>query len=390
MVHRRQQWRWFNLWRQRGGNKPFSRSTSAANSDLEEAVVTVIAPRTYNAEGPRAACHNPEQEFNNAVLENGEPTEGRNGETQASSSITRSIQQRLSCFQWAVIFLFVFSVIVVAVVVPVVKNQNDSPSPQTQLPPLDTAYLQEIRALLVPPELWSVSNAPQLRATELMAIQQPPISVNSSRLYQRYAILTMYFTNGGERWHDVDPMMHECDWFLVECTSQKVVELNMGNRLDMTGSLVSELGLLSLLRIADFGRNRLEGTIPGTLYELTNLGKYESGDARCEMYVSHLTLFTIVVTLRLSSNRLTSTISSSIGNLTKLRSLHLNDNFFNGTLPSSLGLLTGLTRIAVEGNFFTGNTLLEYMPRWTNLGEFMYTIHVHDITEMFSRSCFHL
>lgn len=108
------------------------------------------------------------------------------------------------------------------------------------------------------------------------------------------------------------------------------------------------------------------------------------------MYVSHLTLFTIVVTLRLSSNRLTSTISSSIGNLTKLRSLHLNDNFFNGTLPSSLGLLTGLTRIAVEGNFFTGNTLLEYMPRWTNLGEFMYTIHVHDITEMFSRSCFHL
>ena len=252
---------------------------------MEDAAVTAVAPRADReiARGSLQAL-NQEQETNHAVLQNGEQTEeqnqGANGET---SSTLSSIQQRLSRFRhWAILCMFILSLIlVVAVIVPVtmvVQKRNNSPSsPSAQVQTLDYAYLQEIRTILGPsPEQWANPTAPQLRATEVMAMQQPKIPTNSSRLYQRYALLTLYFANGGQRWDPLDPMEHECDWFVVECTpQQEVVELNMGNLLGgMTGTLVSELGLLSRLTIADFQGNRLVGTIPATLYQLTNLGKY--------------------------------------------------------------------------------------------------------------------
>jgi hypothetical protein len=113
---------------------------------------------------------------------------------------------------------------------------------------VDGGYLQEIRAILVPPNLWGDPTAAQLRAVEYMAYAgSNRVNVTSPRLRQRYAILVLYFANGGDRW-PINPARHECDWTFVVCNNQSVVtKLYMGSQLDMTGHLPAEIGLLTQL-----------------------------------------------------------------------------------------------------------------------------------------------
>jgi len=277
-------------------------------------------------------------------------------ETDADDGEEDASLKRKPCWRWSLIAATLSSLIVVAVVVVVVvlvvvvtnNNKSSAPAPppqEQQSPPLDTAYLQEIRSILVPPSLWTDTNAPQLRATEFMAFSSKRVKVTSPRLFQRYALLTIYFSNGGERW-PLDPSLHECEWLVVECNSQEVVQkLYMGNQLDMTGTLPAEIGLLTHVHYLDLEKNRLEGPLPETLYELSNL-----------------------VVLRLSSNRFASTISDAMGTLTNLETLYLRDNFFDGTLPMSLYNLTRLQRVLLQSNLFTGS-VLHFLPSWREIGK---------------------
>jgi hypothetical protein len=147
--------------------------------------------------------------------------------------------------------LLVVATIAVSVAVVIVGNKNDSAAPVGVIVPrrnstVDYAYLQEIRTILVPLPIWAETNAPQLRATEFMAYTDSShVNVTSSRLQQRYALLVLYFANGGERW-PMDPLLHECDWTFVACNNQSVVtKLLMGDRIEMSGQLPAEIGLLS-------------------------------------------------------------------------------------------------------------------------------------------------
>lgn len=191
--------------------------------------------------------------------------------------------------------LLVMCVLVVVVVTVVIvtnnKKQQSTAPPPTTSPPLalDTQYLQQIRTLLVPPSLWTDANAPQMRATEYMAFSEIKIAVdNPTRLKQRYAILTIYFANGGG-WpmtHDISK--HECDWSMVECNSNgTIVELHLGgSQLDLTGTLPPEIGMFEHLEYLDLEHNRLEGSIPESLYQLTKLGKRAKVLRVCVVLVS--------------------------------------------------------------------------------------------------------
>jgi hypothetical protein len=141
--------------------------------------------------------------------------------------------------------------IAVSVSVVVMGNNKDSPSPVANVEPppynpVNDAYLREIRTILVPLQIWAEPNAPQLLATEFMAYTDSNhVNVTSPRLQQRYALLVLYFANGGGRW-PMDALLHECDWNFVACNNQSVVtKLLMGDQLDMTGQLPAEIGLLS-------------------------------------------------------------------------------------------------------------------------------------------------
>jgi hypothetical protein len=167
----------------------------------------------------------------------------------------------------------------VAVVVLAVGNTDSASSvdpPPFKNNTIDDAYLQQIRAILVPPQFWGESNAPQLRAAEFMAFADSPnhVNVTSPRLQQRYALLVLYFSNGGEKW-SINPEAHECDWTICVCSNSSVlIELLMGSQLDMTGLLPGEIGLLADLKHLDLQQNRLEGKLPESLFDLSNLGMF--------------------------------------------------------------------------------------------------------------------
>ena len=81
----------------------------------------------------------------------------------------------------------------------------------------------------------------------------------------------------------------------------------------------------------ELGDNKLSGTIPAQLGNLTSL-EY----------------------LWFNNNELSGAIPSQLGNLTSLETLVLNKNRLNGMIPSQLGNLTSLEILALWGNELSG------------------------------------
>ena len=81
--------------------------------------------------------------------------------------------------------------------------------------------------------------------------------------------------------------------------------------------------------------------------------------------------------LVLSSNYLTGTIPSTLGNLTQLTRLDLYDNQLNGTIPSTLGKLTQLKFLSLNGNQLDG-TIPSSLGQLTQLN-FLY---LHNNTQL--------
>lgn len=90
--------------------------------------------------------------------------------------------------------------------------------------------------------------------------------------------------------------------------------------------------MLTQLQALYLSSNSLSGTIPSTLGQLSQL----------EIFY-------------LSSNSLSGTIPSSLGQLLQLQDLYLYSNFLTGTFPSSLGHLSQLQVLYVDSNSLTGS-----------------------------------
>jgi len=89
--------------------------------------------------------------------------------------------------------------------------------------------------------------------------------------------------------------------------------------------------------------NNLEGTIPSSIGQLTNLEKLE-----------------------LSFNKLEGTLPTEIGNLKNLKILAFNGNNLSGKIPNSIGNISSLNQLHLSSNQLTGEipqsvTKLEYL-----------------------------
>ena len=101
-------------------------------------------------------------------------------------------------------------------------------------------------------------------------------------------------------------------------------EINLEGNIDVLGELHSLEKLVVL-------NNSLSGTIPSTIYNLSNLQ-----------------------TLYLARNSFEGQVSSDIVNLVNLKNLWLGDNNFNGELPIELWEMNTLKSIELENNSLSG------------------------------------
>jgi len=101
--------------------------------------------------------------------------------------------------------------------------------------------------------------------------------------------------------------------------------------------------------------NKLTGSIPTELGNLTALTFIDlSGNQLSGAIPTELGNLTALNNLVLSRNNLTGSIPAELGNLTALRSLRLGRNQLSGAIPTELGNLTNLLVLFMHTNQLTG------------------------------------
>lgn len=172
-------------------------------------------------------------------------------------------------------------------------------------------------------------------------------------------------------------------WLGVVCLGSNVTELHL-NRKGLNGDLgVSLSGLQRvsifdvsnnniqgsmpyqlppLVRKLNLGGNAINGNIPYSFQELTNLTELDLSHNKLENGVPDLwTKLTSLRQLDLSFNKLTGSLPISIGDLSSLTYLDVEDNQLSGDLPLSMSNLTKLQYLNLQNNAFTG-----WLPPYIN------------------------
>ncbi|CAB9526061.1 LRR receptor-like serine threonine-protein kinase [Seminavis robusta] len=124
----------------------------------------------------------------------------------------------------------------------------------------------------------------------------------------------------------------------------------------LTGTISTDIGLLTRLTSLNFHRNQISGTIPtetGMLTALTLLSVWEN--QLTESIPSQIGLLTDLNFLGLGDNQLSGTIPSEIGSLAEMVSLSVSINMLSGTVPSQIGLLTSLEYMWLDDNDLSGS-----------------------------------
>ncbi|CAL5377752.1 unnamed protein product [Camellia sinensis] len=126
-------------------------------------------------------------------------------------------------------------------------------------------------------------------------------------------------------------LVNPCTWFHITCNSENsVTRVDLGNA-NLSGQLVSQLGVLLNLQYLELYSNNISGRIPIELGNLRSL-----------------------VSLDLYLNNLNGIIPDTLGRLQKLRFLRLNNNTLSGTLPMSLTTINSLQVLDLSNNHLTG------------------------------------
>ena len=123
----------------------------------------------------------------------------------------------------------------------------------------------------------------------------------------------------------------------------------------LTGTIPSELGQLTAMTKLNLSHNGMTGPIPSELGQLTGMRWLDmGGNSLTGPIPSELGQLTEIRELYLSFNALTGPIPSELGQLTKTAYLYLNDNALTGPIPSELGQLTSMLYRDLDGNTLSG------------------------------------
>ena len=104
----------------------------------------------------------------------------------------------------------------------------------------------------------------------------------------------------------------------------------------LSGTLGSELSILSHLQSVYLYDNRISGTLPTSLLRLSQLNAIDiNGNAFSGTLPTQIGLLSNLRTLRLEANQLSGTLPTQLARLTLLQAFSVNSNLFSGTIPDT-------------------------------------------------------
>ncbi|CAB9508318.1 LRR receptor-like serine threonine-protein kinase At4g08850 [Seminavis robusta] len=146
-----------------------------------------------------------------------------------------------------------------------------------------------------------------------------------------------------------------------ELFKQSSLQVLYLGRNDLTGTLPSEIGLLANLEYLNLNFTQISGTLPSEIGLANQLVKLELSNTNMqgtipeELYTGLYLRF-----LYLDGCNFTGTISASLGLLTNLEELHLTNNNIHGTIPNEIVAVTKLEQLLVGGNDLSGTVPVSF------------------------------
>uniref|UniRef100_A0A7S0WWQ8 Protein kinase domain-containing protein n=1 Tax=Pyramimonas obovata TaxID=1411642 RepID=A0A7S0WWQ8_9CHLO len=139
----------------------------------------------------------------------------------------------------------------------------------------------------------------------------------------------------------------------------------------LTGTIPTEIGLLTQLKHAFLNNNDMTGKIPTEIGQLKQLEQIDlSINGLTGMIPTEIGRLTKLTKIHLDNNDLMGTIPTEIGQLAQLESIDLSNNGLTGTIPTEIERLMQLTVMDLRSNYLTG-TIPTEVGQLTQLGVIM-------------------
>uniref|UniRef100_A0A7S1FXT0 Leucine-rich repeat-containing N-terminal plant-type domain-containing protein n=1 Tax=Corethron hystrix TaxID=216773 RepID=A0A7S1FXT0_9STRA len=143
-------------------------------------------------------------------------------------------------------------------------------------------------------------------------------------IIERFAIVTIVYATAFENWKDSGNVLSGagvCEWrgepdgkgspsFAIICDDNGVVESLDLDKNNLGGTIPTEIGLLSGLRLINAGGNNIGGTIPKSIWQLVRLE-----------------------TINLGDNKITGTLPDELFSLPRLKELSMHTNLLEKMVP---------------------------------------------------------
>mmetsp|Transcript_13310 Transcript_13310/g.15255 ORF Transcript_13310/g.15255 Transcript_13310/m.15255 type:complete len:1785 (-) Transcript_13310:4-5358(-) len=233
------------------------------------------------------------------------------------------------------------------------------------------------------------TSSPQYMAFSWLLGNKYLMEYSNKRILQRYSLATFYYATNGYQWLNNNFWLSdrkECNWYGKTGSSrscnmrEEIVNLELdtnnihgslpaelgllsssieritlrgGPDTYLVGTIPTELGYLTRLKVFFVRSNGLVGTIPSEIADWTRLEQLDVSNNKLSgplpSRIPHeLTVFEV------SNNALTGSLSSELGNLKKCRKMFLENNSFVSSIPSEIGKLEKLEVLRGGGNAFFG------------------------------------
>ncbi|XP_078171273.1 uncharacterized protein LOC144565373 [Carex rostrata] len=155
--------------------------------------------------------------------------------------------------------------------------------------------------------------------------------------------------------------VHPCNWTGITCRNtnkrrQVITTISLSQK-GLIGKLDAlNFSALPSIKIFNLSNNKLNGTIPPSIYLLSKLTYINLSDNDLSGFIpSNIGNLTNIKSLCLLRNNLFGPIPPEIGKLRHLRNLDLSENFLSGEIPTNFINLTNLFFLQLRNNNLSGS-----------------------------------